>query len=143
MFKPMPTMPTKTRFARAMILLAVSVLMLAAAAPMRASDDPIPGVDVVVRKKPSGVPMVVASSNSKGQFSGRVSAGGQYTISLVCKTEPCPRFTVTLSASGKVLRAKPDGTYDLTVEDRMPVTLTGQVTGSAEAVEAPAKKMRN
>ena len=126
MFKPLPT---KSRSNKAIVLLTVAALLLSIAPPMWAATNPIPGVDVVVRKHP-GATMVVATTNAKGQFSGRVTEAGQYSISIVCKTAPCPRFTVTLSANGKVLKANADKTYNLTVEDRKLVMLTGAVMGS-------------
>jgi len=123
------SLPMKYHPKSAVALLAVAVLLVWAAAPAWAATNPIPGVDVVVRKHPAAT-MVVATTNSKGQFNGRVTEAGRYTISIVCKTAPCPRFTVTVSANGKVLKANADRTYDLTVEDRKPVTLTGAVMGS-------------
>jgi len=133
-------MPTKSRYVKAMIALTLTALALSIATPMQAAINPIPGVDVIVKKNPHGIRSVVATTDRSGRFTGRVTEPGQYTVFIVCKTEPCPHFTVSLSASGKVLKANKDRTYDLTVEDRKPVILTGQVLGPAEAAIAIPNK---
>ena len=123
-----------------MIALTLTALALSTTVPMRAAINPIPGVDVIVKKNPHGIRSVVATTDRSGRFTGRVTEPGQYTVFIVCKTEPCPRFTVTLSASGRELKANRDMTYDLTVEDHKPVILTGQVLGPAEAAKALPNK---
>jgi len=45
------------------------------------SDDPIPGVDVIVRKKPSGVPLHVRTDGA-GSFSLDDLAPGEYAIEI-------------------------------------------------------------
>ncbi len=68
---------------------------------------------------------------------------GQYTLRIMCKTEPCPKFIATLRASNGMLKALPDMTYELTV-GRLPVTLSGEVKlilGGRRA--APARTFSN
>jgi hypothetical protein len=140
MFVSFRSMPLKFRSVRVTIALALAALVLSTAAPMRASINPIPGVDVIVKKNPPGTKPIVATTDRSGRFTARVTEPGKYTVFIVCKTEPCPHFTVSISASGKELKANKDLSYDLTVEDRKPVVLTGQVLGPAEPVKALSEK---
>jgi len=120
-------MPMNFRSSATLIGLASLALAISATAAM--AGEPIPGVDIELGKNPGGIAVVVASSDTAGRFTARVAEPGRYTVSFVCKRAPCRPFTVQVSASGKPLKAGPDMTYDLTVEGRMPVVLTGLIQG--------------
>ena len=136
MFVLFRSRPTKFRSDRAIIALVLGALVLPTAAPMQAASNPVPGVDIVVRKKPPRNKPLVATTDHSGRFTAQVTEPGEYTVFIVCRTEPCPRFTVSISASGKELKANKDLSYDLTVEDRKPVVLTGQVLGPEKATDS-------
>ena len=65
---------------------------------------------------------------------------GTESPELLLREYELAKAIVSPSADRKVLKANADKTYDLTVEDRKPVTLTGAVMGLAEAPSVPAKK---
>ncbi|MBM3502033.1 MAG: hypothetical protein FJX74_25555 [Armatimonadetes bacterium] len=118
-------------------------------------NDPIPGVDVVVKRRPPGA-LITTTSDADGRFSVRVSEPGQYTLSTACKSQSaCARFipssdpdaacgddlrragsgclpyTVSLTASGVPLRPSPDGTFEFTVDGaRGPIVISGRVTAN-------------
>lgn len=48
------------------------------------SNKPIPGIDIVVKKNPSGIPVVVPIDDS-GKFSLRLKEPGNHTISTACR----------------------------------------------------------
>ena len=85
----------KSSFVRA--ALAAVALTLAATAAM-ATVAPIPGVDIIVRKKPGGLAVVVATTDAKGKFSARVAAPGNYTLSTACHPKTtCLGYTGTVT----------------------------------------------
>lgn len=100
---------------------AVSVAMLAT--PATATVAPIPGIDIIVRKKPGGIAMVHEVTDMRGGFTVRLKAAGRYTLSTACPAGmlPCPprRLSVFLPdggpASGARLIAAADGSYDVIV----------------------------
>lgn len=47
-----------------------------------ASNQPIPGIDVVVQKKPSGAPIAKGTTDAKGEVTFKELAPGQYTVVL-------------------------------------------------------------
>lgn len=100
---------------------AVSVAMLAS--PAMAINDPIPGVDIIVKKNPGGIALVEDVTDMRGGFTVRLKAAGRYTLSTACPAGmlPCPprRLSVFLPdggpASGARLIAAADGSYDVIV----------------------------
>ena len=93
----------KSSFVRAALAaLALSFSMTAAIAAI----DPIPGVDIIVKKNPGGLAVVVATTDAKGKFSARVAEPGNYTLSTACHPKTTclgyagtVTFTVTLGAT--------------------------------------------
>jgi hypothetical protein len=116
---------------------AVFALMLSATS-MQAANDPIPGIDVIVKKNPGGNAVYV-SQNRNGAPTFFTEAG-EYTISIVCRKPPCVKFTAVVNANGKALKANADGTYDFAVEGRKPVSITAQLTAVATSTKLPNSK---
>jgi len=82
-------------------------LALMAPAAMAASN-PIPGVDIIVRKKPPKIAIVVPVDTS-GKFSLRLKEPGTYAISTACRTDGCPAGALSLNVAGKAQKADADG----------------------------------
>ena len=90
----------KSSFVRA--ALAALALSFSVTAAM-ATNDPIPGVDIIVKKNPGGLAVVVATTDAKGKFSARVAAPGNYTLSTACHPKAvCPAYagTYTITFTG-------------------------------------------
>ena len=104
----------------ALAALALSFSMTAAIAAI----DPIPGVDIIVKKNPGGLAVVVATTDAKGKFSARVAEPGNYTLSTACHPKTtCLGYTGTVTFT-VTLGATPE-----------PITVVGQEFGSrAKAV---------
>lgn len=124
----------------ALALTAASVFLIPTMpAGAQYQNEPIPGVDIIVRKKPGGSIVVVATTDREGRFSGRFAEPGDYTISFACRAKvPCPRFAATIAANGQPLKSSEAMTYDLTV-GRDPVTLTGSVETLDDRADASAR----
>ena len=114
-------------------LMLSSFVFLASATAAIAAENPIPGIDIIVKKKPGGIIATVVS-DERGRFSVVVPEPGRYTVSTSCpaKRPPssCPQHRLSLNASGKPLRAGPGGSYDFTVSK----VETGVLTGVVEAM---------
>ena len=126
--------------ATAALAMTAGALLLIPATPAGAQNqiEPIPGVDIIVKKKPGGGIVVVATTDREGRFSGRFAEPGDYTISFACRAKaPCPRFAATLAANGQPLKSSEAMTYDLTVGGE-PVVLTGTVAALDAHAAAPA-----
>jgi hypothetical protein len=80
------------------------------------ASNPIPGIDIIVQKKPSSTTIVVPVDAS-GTFSVRLKEPGNYTVSTACRTGDCPAIALSLNVAGKVLKPDADGAagYDFTV----------------------------
>ena len=104
----------------ALAALALSFSMTAA----MAASDPIPGVDIIVRKNPGGLAVVVATTDAKGKFSARVAEPGNYALSTACHPK-----TTCLGYTGTV-------TFTVTLGPTPePITIAGQEFGTrAKAV---------
>lgn len=112
------------------------------------SNKPIPGIDIVVKKNPGGIPVVVPIDDS-GKFSLRLKEPGNHTISTACR-QPSGCLPHKLSGALKpgadgepsiiailiglllpAQKASADGmTFDFTVGDRG-VFLSGQFQDAA------------
>ncbi len=71
------------------ILAALFGAALMACVPMAealAINDPIPGVDIIVKKNPSGIVVSSFQTNGQGEFTIKDLEPGQYTIELVGKS---------------------------------------------------------
>ena len=122
----------------ALAFTAASLLLIPTTPVIAEQETPIPGVDIIVKKKPGGSIAVVATTDREGRFSGRFAEPGDYTISFACRAKaPCPRFAATLAANGQPLKSSEAMTYDLTVGGE-PVVLTGTVATIDDHADAPA-----
>ena len=85
----------KSSFVRAALAaLALSSSVTAAMAII----NPIPGVDIIVKKNPGGLAVVVATTDAKGKFSARVAEPGNYTLSTACHPKTtCLGYTGTVT----------------------------------------------
>lgn len=121
------------RFALACLALTVS------ATAALASGKPIPGIDIIVKKKPRPGIMATAVSDARGRFSVRVSEAGRYTIATACpaKPRPCPPHRMSVTIGGVALRAAAAGGYDFTVEPGRPAVLAGLVETIRLPLEGP------
>ena len=63
-------------------LLCAVVVVCAPLAQAYATIDPIPGIDIVVRKNPGGVIVARTQTNAKGTFVLKELAPGEYTVEL-------------------------------------------------------------
>jgi hypothetical protein len=130
-------------------LIAAVLALATLAVPVTAqtSNNPIPGIDVVVKKKPAGSALVAATSGRDGRFSARVrfDPGADYEISLPCGTRTaCPRLA-SLTVNGRSVQPVNDpptrrsddrngygiyiiGAVVLGLREPTTVVLAGQVT---------------
>ncbi len=99
----------------------------------KAAINPIPGVDIIVRKRSGdGTAMIMvgqATSDTSGRFSVMVKEPGQYTLSSACRQTACqkarPPFTFT---STPPLKPNGNGTYDFTVGADGPFVVSGVIS---------------
>ena len=102
--------------------------------PAIAGSDPIPGIDIIVMKKPGGIAMVETVTDPRGRFTLRIKAAGRYTLSSACPAgmRPCPAQLLSVylpdrrPASPVRLIAAADGSYDVIVANGE-TALTGVV----------------
>ncbi len=114
------------------LLIAVGLLGIPTIA--LAANDPIPGVDIIVKKdcRPRECPPgIAANTDSHGRFTARIAEPGSYQIWSDCRSRraprPCPARTLTLRATGAEPRRAADGSYTVTVPRGRAVVLTGMV----------------
>lgn len=79
------------------------------------TSNPIPGIDIIVRKKPGGSIVVTPTSDHSGKFSVKLGSG-DYTVSTACKSGGCTPSQLSLNVAGKSY-PNADGTmiYEFTV----------------------------
>lgn len=112
-----------------MIALALTLIPAAAFA----GSEPIPGIDIIVRKNcdPPCPPGLAANTDARGAFTVRFAEPGRYNVSSDCRSRraprPCPARTLTVRATGAEPRRAADGSYDFTVPRGRVVVLTGMV----------------
>ncbi|MBI2260780.1 MAG: carboxypeptidase regulatory-like domain-containing protein [Caulobacterales bacterium] len=127
----------------AAVLALASILLIA---PASADiGEPIPGIDIVVRKNPGGLAVVAATSGRDGRFSARVQLEpGEYQVSTACRARTaCPAHELSsLTVDGRPARRVEDppmqtrgdrngiGIYiigAIVMRERPPVVIAGQV----------------
>jgi hypothetical protein len=81
--------------------------------------DPMPGIDIAIRMNPSGLVLVQATTNAKGEFVLRSLSAGKYWVELGGKyfeaakaKDPGGTWIITLVAAKAPASAQPD-TYSL------------------------------
>lgn len=81
--------------------------------------DPMPGIDIAIRMNPSGLVLVQATTNAKGEFMLRSLSAGKYWVELGGKyfdaakaKDPDGTWIVTLIAA-KAPASTPPETYSL------------------------------
>jgi hypothetical protein len=83
------------RFAPAAVL---AVALALAGSAVAGPGDPIPGIDVVVKKQPAGAALVAATTDKAGRFTVRVAEPGSYTLTAACRAAPrCPETVIVLN----------------------------------------------
>jgi hypothetical protein len=108
---------------------ALAALAMTTTAAM-ATIDPIPSVDIIVKKKPHGLAVVVATTDASGKFSARLAEPGDYTVSTAChpKAVCVPyTFTASINASGLTKSGPGTMTFTITVKPEAPAVLSGIV----------------
>ncbi len=81
--------------------------------------DPMPGIDIAVRMNPSGLVLVQATTNAKGEFMLKSLSAGKYWIELAGKyfeaakaKDPDGTWIITLAPAKAPASAQPE-TYSL------------------------------
>lgn len=95
-------------------LIAVGLLLLTAPATAQTSNNPIPGIDVVVQKKPNGGELVVGQSGRDGWFRGTVRVeAGEYQVTAACPPRRmCPAFRLAeVRVDGRTITANARGEF--------------------------------
>lgn len=118
------------------LALAVALALAFPGPAALASREPIPGIDIIVQKKPGGI-AVVTPVDASGKFSVRLEPG-QYTVSTACRQSACANHTISATYQGDAnFTPKPsaDGatTYELTVGNGGPFVLSGQIQSAASS----------
>lgn len=118
--------------------LAATFLMLAMpAVPATAQNEVIPGIDIIVQKKPGGIAMPAGTSGRDGRFSVRVRVErGQYEVTTACRPRtPClPHRLVELMVDDRRILPDAQGRFSFPIpppEDSDSVRLSGRVIEAA------------
>jgi hypothetical protein len=100
----------------ATLLLAVGLALALTGPAAMAAGEPIPGVDIIVKKKPPKTTIVVPVDAS-GTFSVRLKEPGNYTVSTACRAGGCPPVALSINVAGQALQPGADGaaSYDFSV----------------------------
>lgn len=101
---------------RALILSAAGIGLSLLVAPVAAQTigTPIPGIDIIVKKNPGGVAVVVGQSGRDGRFSGSVRVeSGSYQIEAACPArQTCRAYRLTeVLISGRALAPNAKGEF--------------------------------
>lgn len=103
-----------------------------------AAINPIPGVDIIVKKNPGGHVIVTATSDRSGHFTARVTEPGEYTVTTACRQpSACRAHTLSINGGGLVKSGGGTMPYSFTVTARNPVVLTGQIMGKDDGAANP------
>lgn len=119
---------------------ALGLLWLTAPAMAQTSNQPIPGINVVVKKQPTGNALVVGQSGRDGWFSGRIRVeGGEFEVSAACPPRrQCPAFRLaSVSVDGRVITPNARGQFVFPVGSSI-----GQIMLRASVVGQPASTPR-
>lgn len=136
MEKPRRSQAKAWQLSPAALALAVGLAGWGAAA--LATNDPIPGVDIEVKKNPGGI-VVSAPTNKDGTYQLTGLAPGKYDFSIAGQRVQ----TITVGANRSVrgsLTRNDDGTASVTIGDRKPVVLRGLVTSTVSDSDRDGKK---
>jgi hypothetical protein len=111
--------------------LAVGLLLSCSLA--MAAIDPVPGVDIIVKKNPGPIVATVPTEKS-GKFSMEVKESGDYTVSTSCRGLPCAagQHIKQLKRAGKPLKPGADGSYSFSVAKSGVVIISGTVPGISD-----------
>lgn len=105
------------------------------AGPAFAANNPIPGIDIIVRPEPCGgtgqrpcMPTATGTTGKDGRFNLRLTGAGIYALGSACKRGgPCKAHTLAVTANGAPVKAGPDMTFRITVRLE-PVLVSGLAT---------------
>lgn len=113
----------------------LSLSLLALPVTAQSINNPIPGIDIVVKKNPSGRALVVGQSGRDGHFSGSVRVeNGEYQVSAACPARRrCPDFRLaSVSVDGRRIEPDARGGFAFPVGASLgQVRLTATVIGYA------------
>lgn len=106
---------TPLPFAAAAAAAALGVLLLSAPAMAQGrTNNPIPGIDIIVQKDPGGSALVVGQSGPDGWFRGPVRVeAGEYEIRATCAPRrQCPAFRLTsVRINGRMIAPNARGQF--------------------------------
>ena len=110
-------------------LMLSAVVLLASGSPALAASDPIPGIDIIVKKKPGPGIVATVVSDERGLFSVAVGEPGRFTVSSACpaKRPRCPAHRISVRVSGKLLQVGPSGSYAFAIAKGESAVITGLV----------------
>lgn len=117
-------------------MLAIALLAPAPALAFLLVNNPIPGIDIIVRKEHGGHALTAAVTDARGGFITQVREPGNYQIWTECRNprapQPCPARRLTVR--GAEMRPGREGSYEFTVPRGRRVVLTGTVVTRDPAV---------
>jgi hypothetical protein len=99
--------------------IALGLLLLAGPVLAQSQNNPIPGIDVVVRKQPGGGALVVGQSGRDGWFRGPVRVeAGEYQVTAACPPRRmCRAFRLAeVRIDGRQITPNARGEYVFPVE---------------------------
>ncbi len=109
---------------------ALSVCLAVVPAGTQNANNPIPGVDIIVQKKPGGTALVAGATGRDGRFSARVRVEpSEYEVSGACRTRrTCPPFRLTsVRIDGRTLSPDVQRRFNFTVRPGAPSALIAAV----------------
>ncbi|MDP1914245.1 hypothetical protein [Brevundimonas sp.] len=123
----------RAALAAAVLMLAFPAIPATAQSPEHRAENDIPGIDIIVRKKPGGVAMPAGTSGRNGRFSVRVRVErGEYEVTTACRPRtPCPRHRLDeLMVDNRRILPDAEGRFSFPIpppEDSDSVRLSGRV----------------
>ncbi|MCK9285903.1 MAG: carboxypeptidase-like regulatory domain-containing protein [Rhodocyclaceae bacterium] len=120
--------------------LAVTLALTCWGSTALATQDPIPGVDIIVKKNPGGIPLS-APTNNDGTYKFTGLAPGKYDLSVAGKHVQ----TVTVGDNrsiGGTLNGEPDGTASLRINGQTEVVSVGPAGAPVSTTRSNKKHAR-
>lgn len=118
--------------------LALAVGLAGWGAAALATNNPIPGVDIIVKKDPGGI-VASTPTNKDGTYQFIGLAPGKYDLSVAGQRVQAITVGANRSIRGS-LTSNDDGTASVTIGDRKPVVLRGLVTATVSDSDRYGKK---
>lgn len=111
--------------------LAAGLVLTALPALAQTGSDPIPGVDIIVKKSPGGSALAVGRTGRDGWFAGAVRVeAGEYSVTAACPPRrTCPAFRLaSVTVDGRPVSPDARGQH------RFPVGASGGVSVTLRAL---------